>query len=190
MTIRSFFLALAVVALAACGSGEQESITDPAQPASKDSTVATAGEPPTKTESSARKGHCALIEPSEIEAAFPMDLKLGKPRAVGRTDTPIHACQVELGIGEVGQLSFGTTNEGTYNEYAKYLEQSSTPSRRIDGLGEEAFLLNNAQLLVRRTDGRFLNISVMLITMGGPPLSQEDMAEAVVQLGTMMNERL
>jgi hypothetical protein len=119
-----------------------------------------------------------------------MQLDLDEPRVVGRADNPMHACEVQLGIGEVGQLTFGTTSEAMYNEYAKYLQQSSTPSRMIEGLGEEAFLLNNAQLLVRRGDGQYLNVSVNLLMFGELPLTQEQMADAVVSLGTMLDERL
>lgn len=190
MTTRPIILALVALALAACGGGEPEPANDAVRQVPAGTPAAPAREPERRAEIALPEGHCALLEPAEIEALFPMELKLGEPKIVGRADNPLHACEIQLGIGEVGQLAFGTTSEGNYNEYAKYLNQSSTPSRMIEGLGEEAFLLNNAQLLVRREDGQFLNVSVMLITMGELPLSQEDMADAVVALGTMVNERL
>jgi hypothetical protein len=187
---------MAALGLAACGSDDPA----PAEPdgratAAAGATAKLAENPPSRpaaepARTAGPQGYCALIESAEIEALFPMELQLGEPKVVGRADNPMHACEVQLGIGEVGQLTFGTTSEGRYNEYAKYLQQSSTPSRMIEGLGEEAFLLNNAQLLVRREDGQFLNVSVMLITMSGPPLSQEEMAESVVGLGRLLDERL
>lgn len=193
MTLRVFTLILTTLALAACGGDEESSAPTPADGAAA-STPAQAGRSAQNTarpaEQPIEQGYCALIEPSEIEALFPADLAMKPPRVEGRADNPLHACRYDLGIGEVGQLTFGTTSEGMYNEYAKYLQQSSTPSRMIEGLGEEAFLLNNAQLLVRRADGQFLNISLMLITMGELPLSQEDLAEGVVGLGRLLDERL
>jgi hypothetical protein len=186
--IPTFSVLILALGLAACGGDEPASDESAGQSVAASSPAAKSTARVSQADSP--QGHCALIQPAEIEALFPMALKLGAPKVVGRADNPLHGCEVQLGIGEVGQLTFGTTSEGTYNEYARYLEQSSTPSRMIEGLGEEAFLLNNAQLLVRRADGQFLNISVMLITMGGPPLSQEEMAESVVGLGRLLDERL
>jgi len=189
MPLRFLYLALFVFLLSACGSDDASTpatASDPAPGSASDR----GQNKPRASAASDLKGHCALISPEEIEAIFPIPLNLGQPKVVGRADNPMHACEVQLGVGEIGRLTFGTTSEGAYNEYARYLQQSSTPSRMIEGLGEEAFLLNNAQLLVRRGDERFLNISMMPLTMGEPPMSQEQGAEAVMQIGTMMDERL
>ncbi|MEE4175378.1 MAG: hypothetical protein V2I57_14090 [Xanthomonadales bacterium] len=180
-------LVFAALALVACG-GDEPSTTAEGVPG--DTVAAKSPAAADRGKSAAPEGHCALISTEEIEAAFPMALKLGKPRVIGRVDNPTHACEVQLGIGEVGQLTFGTTTEGLYNEYAKYLQQSSTTSRQVEGLGEDAFLLNNAQLLVRRADGQFLNVAVNLLVFGELPLTQEQMGDAVIELGTMLDERL
>lgn len=190
MSFRLIALILAGMTLAACGGDGSSSATDAEVADSTAAAPASTSPKASPAEPEASEGHCALVSREEIEALFPMPLNLGELMVVGQPDNPFHACQVELGIGEVGQLSFGTTNEGMYNEYAKYLDRSSTPSRRIEGLGEEAFLLNNAQLLIRREDGQFLNVAVMLIMMTELPLSQEQIADAVIELGTRVDERL
>ena len=179
-------LVLAGLALAACGGDDSSSASDvptanSATTSQSSSSVSRAAEP---------EGHCALISPAEIEALIPIELNLGEPKVVGKPENPFHACEVQLGIGEVGQLTFGTTTEAVYNEYAKYLDRSSASARRIEGLGEEAFLLNEAQLLVRRGDGQYLNVALMLITMTELPLTQEQLSEAVIEIGTRMAERL
>jgi hypothetical protein len=61
----------------------------------------------------------------------------------------------------------------------------------LDGLGAEAFIVNEAQLGIRVGDGRFLKASVQLIAIGEAlPIENEAVREGLIELGGLMLERI
>jgi len=66
---------------------------------------------------------------------------------------------------------------------------SSIDFEYIEGLGAEAFLINGAQLAINVGDGRYLNLSVQLITMDGLPLPKEDIGAGLQDLGRKVLDR-
>jgi len=184
--LRGILPATLVLMLAACGNSE------PPPPA-----AATAAQPPAAASAKAASpapakeetagGMCAHLTAEEIADAFGGQLTFGPARESNRGA----GCQVPIKAGVDGNnFAFGTTIEGNYLEYKKYERLSSVDFEYIEGLGAEAFLINGAQLGINVGDGRYLNLSVQLITMDGLPLPKEDIGTGLQDLGRKLLDRL
>lgn len=185
---RTILPAALVLILAACGNSE------PPPPAAATATPPPAAAPaktqapePAPAKEAPAGGMCGHLTADEIVDAFGGQLAFGPAKEYTRNVV----CQVPLKAGIDGNyLAFGTTIEGNYLEYKKYERMSSVDFEYIEGMGAEAFLLNNAQLAINVGDGRYLNLSVQLLTMDGLPLPKEDIGTGLKTLGKKLLERI
>ena len=183
--LRRILPATLMVVLAACGNSE------PPPPAATTAAPAPAAAPakappPAPAKEETPSGMCAHLTADEIVNAFGGQLTFGPARESNRGA----ACQVPIKAGVDGNsFTFGTTIEGNYLEYKKYERMSSIDFEYIEGLGAEAFLINGAQLGINVGDGRYLNLSVQLITMDGLPLPKEDIGAGLQDLGRKLLDR-
>ena len=185
---------LLALTLAACGNSEPSPPPAAATPAPAATTgQSTANKPEAKPETTQTDtGICDLLTQAEIVAAFGGQLEFGPPDLYGRGDSPYQTCQRIIKAGIDGNhLQFGTTTEGTYLEYKKYEQMSSVKFEYLEGLGAEAFILNEAQLGIRVGDGRFLKASLQLISFGEAlPIENEAVREGLIELGGLLLVRI
>lgn len=99
-------------------------------------------------------GWCALLPTDDIEGLFDGQLELEEPRsaASGGCSWPVVGAEGE------GLMAVATT-PGTFEALAGYEDQSGVETERLD-LGEEALLLNGADLVVRRDGGGELRVAL------------------------------
>jgi hypothetical protein len=185
---------LLALALAACGNSEPP--PPPAasgQPPAATTAQSKAEKPGYKSESTRTdSGICDLLTEDEIVAAFGGRLEFGPPDLHGKGDSPYQTCERPIRAGIDGNhLQFGTTTEGMYLEYKKYEQMSSVKFEYLEGLGAEAFILNEAQIGIRVGDGRFLKASVQLISFGEEsPIDGAALRAGLIELGGLMLERI
>jgi hypothetical protein len=92
-------------------------------------------------------GWCAALPTDEVQALFDEQLELGEPRTVesGGCIWPV--------VGAEGEgLMVTATTAGTFEALAGYEEGGGVETERLE-LGDEALLLNGADLVIRREGG-------------------------------------
>ncbi|MEZ5116150.1 MAG: hypothetical protein R2737_07770 [Candidatus Nanopelagicales bacterium] len=148
--------------LAACGGG-----SDPAGGNAADGGgAAAAAQDAGSTGDGGADAVCAAVESVDLSAAFGGTLTFGAPQDVTGTGRGCVAA-VEGSEGE-GLIATVTTGD-YYREKAKY-EKQDVPFEWIDGLGEEAFLVNEADLNVLLADDSAVNVAISaFFTSGSPP---------------------
>ena len=184
----------AALALAACGNSEPPPPATVSSPAAAPAAAASPAKqpetpPPAKEEDG---GICNLLTADEIVVAFGGKLEFGPPDLHGKGNSPNQTCERLIKAGIDGNhLQFGTTNEGMYLEYKKYEQMSSVKFEYLEGLGVEAFILNDAQIAIRVGDGRFVKTAVQLITFGEEsPIDNAAVRAGVIELGGLLLERI
>ena len=189
---RPAFAILLTLTLIACGNSEPPPAPTASAPAA--ATGQSAAKKPEEEPESTRtdSGICDLLTEDEIVAAFDGRLEFGPPDLHGKGTSPYQTCERPIKAGIDGNhLQFGTTNEGMYLEYKKYEQMSSVKFESLEGLGAEAFVLNDAQVVIRVGDGRFVKASVQLITFGeASPIDNAAVREGVIELGGLLLERI
>jgi hypothetical protein len=133
---------------------------------------------------------CALLPTDEVEGLFDGQLELEDPRSVeaGGCRWPVVGAEGE------GLMAVATT-PGTFEALAGYEDQSGVETERLD-LGEEALLLNGADLVVRRDGGGEIRVALQAFflseDMGGEGIEAPDAAVArqgIIELATLVLER-
>lgn len=208
MSIRMLSLLLAAVALlvvACAGSNELPGDgatdpagaedTDPAEDADADSTEAAGDDADAAGDEDAAAGGgsdgdwCALLPTDEVETLFAGQLELGEPRPLqtGGCTWPV--------VGAEGEgLMVANTTVGTFEALAGYEDGGGVETERLE-LGDEALLLNGADLAIRR-DGEELRIALQAIffseEMGGEGAVAPDadvVRQGLIDLATLVLER-
>lgn len=181
---------LAVLLLTACGGGDDEATEDPvaaaeADPAAEDSDDAgDAGGDDSGEEGAAMDETedvvaeeadgsveanrvCDALTAADPDTAF-ADLTFDTPQP----GTNVAACRMALTNAEGEGLSAALDQNDLFSVYQEQYAEDEDVYREIAGLGEEAFLLNDAQLHVRQGDERWM-ISLQAFVFGDDPAMPE-----------------
>jgi hypothetical protein len=172
---------LGAVLLLAIGCGGPDEPVDGTTDATEDAAEAAGG---------STEDWCALLPTDEVEGLFDGQLELEEPRAV-----EAGGCRWAV-VGAEGEGLMATaTTPGTFEALAGYEDQSGVETERLD-LGEEALLLNGADLVVRRDGGGEIRVALQAFflseEMGGEGVeapAAEVARQAIIDLATLVLER-
>lgn len=109
---------------------------------------------------------CDLLGSVDLSAAFGGAIQFGEPSGIADRD----ACTVPV-VGAEGEgLIVQITIAENYEAKAQY-EDQGLPFERLDGLGQEAFIVNDADLNVLLNDTESLSVGLSAIYVGetAPP---------------------
>lgn len=181
---------LAVLLLTACGGGGDEATEEPvaaaeADPAAEDSDDAEdAGGDDSGEEGAAMDETedvvaeeaagsdeatrvCDALTAADPDTAF-ADLTFDTPQP----GTDVAACRMALTNAEGEGLSAALDQNDLFSVYQEQYAEDEDAYRELDGLGDEAFILNDAQLHVRQGDERWM-ISLQAFVFGDDPAMPE-----------------
>lgn len=185
--------ALAVLLLTACGAGDDEAAEEPvaaaeADPAAEDAGdgggSGEAGEDDAGEEGAAMDETedavaeeaagseeatrvCDALTAADPDTAF-ADLTFDTPQP----GTDVAACRMALTNAEGEGLSAALDQNDLFSVYQEQYAEDEDAYRELDGLGDEAFILNDAQLHVRQGDERWM-ISLQAFVFGDDPAMPE-----------------
>ncbi|HEY9144677.1 MAG TPA: hypothetical protein VIM90_11655 [Arenimonas sp.] len=185
MSFRIPLAGLALATIAACSQ---------APAPSDDSATAAEGTPPARQaqpQAAARpadpapRGDCDLLAGSEIAEAFAG--KLTVKRADGRGARG-SGCTYNLAEVNEAQLILQAGNRAAFDMRKE--NYAGMPQQELD-LGEEAWLVNNAQVIAVSEDGDSISLGLQLITFGQPtPVDPAQAREALETLARTALERM
>ena len=171
------FLTAAIILLAACGGGSEQSAPeqDTSSP-SPSSPPQTARSP--EPEESTTDGHCSLISPEDVSAALGDKLPLGPPEG---TDS---GCKYPVQFGVDGNaLAYNKLSRPNYDAFKNYENQSGVPFEYIEGLGQEAFVVNNAQVCVLLNENEsLLVVAQVMAFQEALPITQEELKAGLIEV--------
>jgi hypothetical protein len=170
---------LVCLALAGCGEAlqvEENVAGGNAEPA-RSTRPAAVAEPE-------KENLCVLLSPREIEAALGDRISVAVSRG---TET---LCDYSIPGEEAGQILFQRMSGKVYDDRRKGYELGNMKPEPVDGLGQDAFMLNDAQIEVRLSDENAFRFSIMLLTRGENPLTREDTRAAITELARTISSRL
>jgi hypothetical protein len=179
------------VAAASCG-GDSSDDTDGAAPAT-DAPASGGSASGSDTTSSSSGGEasdkgriCDLIASVDLSAAFGGAIEFGEPSGIADRD----ACTVPV-VGAEGEgLIVQITIAENYEAKAQY-EDQGLPFERLDGLGEEAFIVNDADLNVLLNDTESLSVGLSAIYVGETAPPAADVVRAgLIDIATSLVEGL
>jgi hypothetical protein len=150
---------------AAAGCGGDDDSTSGDDQASEASTAGTtpsaATDADTGSDEASAEGLCVAVTSVDLTAAFGGELEFGEAKDSAGGET----CIVPI-VGAEGEgLIVKVTTAENYAQLALY-EDQGVPFRQIEGLGEEAFILNDADLNVLLADGTAVQA---FFVSGSPP---------------------
>lgn len=174
---RTWLLLAAVLLIAACGgSDDQTTVNESASGPEPETTV----KAPViaKTQSSKSGDWCALIPAEEVAAALGGNLPLGTPRSIKA------GCEYPVKFGIDGNnFTYRKLSLGKYDAYKAYEDQSSIAFEYLEGLGQEAFILNDAQVCVLLNDHDAILVTAQVIAFGEElPISQEKLRAGLIEI--------
>lgn len=176
-------LICAIASLWGCSKPEA-----PSAEAGASATVAPAASAePAKAASKATTGDCDLLSQAEIEQAFGGALTVRGTSGRGGRGS---GCTVTMAPGEASELVFQVGDRAAFEMRRDSVKGSSVPVETIE-LGEEAYLLNGAQVIAVDAGGRSISLGLTLIVFGGPmPIEPDAVAAGVKELAAKVLERL
>lgn len=201
--MRSSMLLAAVVVLTIGCAGSNDLPAEDGDDAT--ATEATADDPAEDTEEAAADGAvttdegpagdgeagdwCARFPTDEVEALFEGQLELDEPRSLASG-----GCTWPVAGAEGEGLMVANTSVGTFEALAGYEDGGGVETERLE-LGDEALLLNGADLAIRR-GGEELRIALQAIffseEMGGDGAEAPDPAvtrQGLIDLAALVLER-
>ena len=172
-------LLVATLALGACGDAEQRMT----------SKIATVKPEPTKAMSKSRSkpekvDMCTFISAQKVNAYLGGKLPLGAPK------TKRDGCSYPVKFGVNGNsLSYTTLSRGMYDANKNWEKNKNIKFEYIEGLGQQAFIINNAQLCVLVSDTNAYIVRAQIIAMGEElPISQEELKAGLVKIATNIEQ--
>lgn len=123
-------------------------------------------------------GYCSLISPEDVSGALGGKLPLGPPEA---TDS---GCKYPVLFGVDGNaLAYNKLSRPNYDAYKNYENQSSVDFEYIEGLGQEAFVINNAQVCVLLSDDESLLVGAQVLAFEEAlPITQEELKAGLIEI--------
>jgi hypothetical protein len=185
MNRRLPFAAFALATLAACSGSPA-----PDDAAATGQAPITAAPAPAATEAAARdpQGDCDLLTAGEISAAFGGKLTVRRTSGYGSRGG---SCTYSLAEVPDSQIILQAGDQAAHDAkretYAGYRGVQMVPIP----LGQEAFLVNGAQVIALRDDGQSLSLGLTLIVFDAPaPLSEDEIRAGVESLAGSALSRL
>ncbi len=171
------FLAAAIVLLAACGGGAEQAAPeqDNSSPSPSSPTQTAQSTEPQEPETG---GYCSLMSPEDVSAALGDKLPLGPPEELDS------GCKYPVLFGVDGNaLSYSRLSRPNYDAYKNYENQSSVDFEYIEGLGQEAFVINNAQVCVLLNDDESLLLAAQVMAFQEAlPITQEELKAGLIDI--------
>ncbi len=166
-------LSIGLIGSMGCGGGTEKS-PEVAAP----ETAETSQPDSTPREAEPEPSMCDLMSATEVDGALGGKLPLGPPEGTEM------GCSYPVLFGVDGNtLSFGTIARGNYDAYKGYEDQSSVDFEYIEGLGLEAFAINNAQVCVLLDDNQALFVGAQVITVQEElPITQEELKAGLIEI--------
>lgn len=183
----ALLLPIAILGLVACGGGNEAGVPSGGdQPAPQQSAVPRAQQPMEQTETEPEKNFCAHLSSDDIHAAFGGTMELGTPEG---TET---GCNVPIHFGVDGNaLAYGQISRGNYDAFRGYEDQSNVAFEYLEGLGQEAFILNNAQVCVLMNETDAYLVGAQIMAVAEPlPISQEQLKAGLIDLTAKLVSQL
>lgn len=143
---------------------------------------------PTQKAEAAPQGDCDLLTAAEISAAFGGKLSVRRagghgPRGGSCTWSLAEVAESEL-VLQAGDASAYAARKDAYTS------QSGIAIEPL-ALGKEALLVNRAQVIALREDGRSISLGLMLIVFNTPmPASEDEIRSGLEMLAGIALERL
>lgn len=174
-------LSFGLIGWIGCGGGAETS-TDTAAPETAESSRPTA----TPREAESEPTMCDLMSATEVDAALGGKLPLGPPASLDG------GCQFPVNFGVDGNaVSFSKLSRGNYDAYKGYEDQSSVDFEYIEGLGQEAFVINNAQVCVLLSDDDALFVGAQVMAIQEElPITQEELKAGLVKIANKVVAQL
>ncbi len=175
----ALLLPIAAVVWVACGGGNEAGApSEGDQPAPQQSAVPRAQQPMEQTQTEPEKNFCAHLSSDDIHAAFGGMMELGTPEG---TET---GCNVPIHFGVDGNaLAYGQISRGNYDAFRGYEDQRNVAFEYLEGLGQEAFVLNNAQVCVLMNESDAYLVGAQIMAVAEPlPISQEELKVGLIDL--------
>ncbi len=178
-------LLAAVLLLGACSEDKNQATT---QEKSSKSELATSGKSPvsTKPKPAEPVSWCSFISPKDVAAALSEKLPLGTPKSLKT------GCEYSIHFGIDGNnLTYRKISRGNYDAYKAYEKQSSVNFEYLEGMGQEAFILNNAQVCVLLNDSDAILVAAQVIAFGEElPINQEELKTGLITIARKVAEKL
>lgn len=171
--------ALAIVLLAACSADDDTATT--AAPA----TSAGASQP-AASPGSEEQDVCALLTPAEIEAAFDGAFQVVVDSGSDRV------CSYSI-VGHEGELLLQPMDAWTYDGRKTAYSQGNYGDLEpvaVPGLGQDAYMMGDAQIEVLVNDQEGFNLAVQLFAVGELPFTPEQSRSAMAELAATVAQRL
>lgn len=165
----------AALLLVACsGEAQSDGSTQPSSTASSEGST-------TATASTSAKGDCDLLDISALNAAVNNQLTFTKMSGYGERGA---GCTVSIVQGEESQLILQVETAQGFAARKNAYESQGQKMVAISGIGREAWLFNDAQLIAVDDQGRAISLALQLIVFGGPlPIEKEEVAAAIETIG-------
>lgn len=185
MSFRIPLAGLALATVAACSqapapSDDSATATKSATPAHQAQTQAAARPSDAKPQ-----GDCDLLAGSEIAEAFAGKLTVKRASGHGARGS---GCTYDLAEVSEAQLILQAGNRAAFDMRKE--NYAGMPLQELD-LGEEAWLVNNAQVIAVSEDGDSISLGLQLITFGQPtPVDPAQAREALETLARTALERM
>lgn len=136
----------------------------------------------------AETGFCSKLSRDEIEAAFGRAVSFGT--SPSRQDENMCVYSIE-NDGGMRQFAFGKRRIEDLENIERNYRDSSTPFEPIEGLGMEAFLVNEAQLEIRIDEASAVTLAATILVFGAePPVGKEQVRAGLIELGRKLIGRL
>lgn len=184
-------LALVIsIGMALTGCGKDNDVTAPKSIAGTGAgaEVAESAAPDIRGSERADRGDCVLLRVEDIHAAFGDKLRVdgiggGRERGSG--------CEYNLAGFEHGQILLQTGDRASYEMRRDAAQGQRGVTIESIALGQEAYIINDAQVIVLDAQGRSISLGLILIAFGGQlPVTGEESAVAMKALAAGVLERM
>jgi hypothetical protein len=179
-------LLLAVVLLlGACSEDKNQAAT---QEIASKSELATSSKSPvsTKLKPAEPVSWCSFISPKDVAAALSGKLPLGAPKSLKT------GCEYPVQFGIDGNnLTYRKLSRGNYDVHKGYENQSSVKFEYLEGVGQEAYILNNAQVSVLLNDNDAILVAAQVIAFGEElPINEEELKAGLITIARTVAAKL
>jgi hypothetical protein len=168
-------LLVLVLLLGACSEDKNQAKT---QEIASKSELAASGKPPAskKLKPAEPVSWCSFITPKDVAAALGEKLTLGPPKSLK------DGCEYPVQFGVDGNnLTYRKLSRGNYDVQKGYESQSSVKFEYLEGVGREAYILNNAQVSVLLNDNDAILVAAMVIAFGEElPINEEELKTGLI----------
>ena len=182
-------LLVAGLLTASCG-GDDETTTEQEPEATEEQAAegeedAEAADEESSSDDTAAAGLCATVTSVDLTAAFDDMLTFGEAQG-----TEARAfCTVPVDGAEGEGLLVQVTTEDNY-QARRDLEQQDVPFEEIDGLGAEAFIINEADLNVLLDDGTAVQVALQAFFVQNEPPPAEVVQDGLVTVAEAVVDSL